>query len=188
MLYLAGAKFNTCTKVIAATYHDTKTRTEDDVSVCGGNDLKHSAFWKLHTVHTSERANGRSCPAQLLTPNRSLLNRETEPDEDEDESATPSGKQESVKAKVVINCAGLYGDDVEKMRGGASATGVEPSSFAPNQFTVVPRKGQFIVFKPIQPSSDVSSLSPEIVIEPVATEFTKGVIAWKTGCETNVRK
>jgi glycerol-3-phosphate dehydrogenase len=60
-------------------------------------------------------------------------------------------------------------------------------------FTVTPRKGQFAVFRPKvdlpPPSSSSSSSSPgvgvdwqapSLIIEPVPTERTKGVILWQT--------
>lgn len=123
-----------------------------------------------------------------------------------------------VKAKVVINCAGLYGDAVEGLRlddrghsgseeGGAGDGAAEAAPW----FKVVPRKGQFVVFAPPSPSSplppamegdagskdapsssmDASSVTqmvarmknanlPSHIIEPVATQFTKGVIVWVT--------
>lgn len=64
-----------------------------------------------------------------------------------------------LKSHVVINCAGLYGDEVESLH-------------RKSPFQITPRKGEFVVFKTDIPLSRV--------IEPVPTQFTKGVIVWTT--------
>jgi glycerol-3-phosphate dehydrogenase len=76
---------------------------------------------------------------------------------------------ETLAARVVVNCAGLFGDKVEQL-------GLRPEQ-APQAagFTVTPRKGQFVVFKPRAGDAGTQS-----IIEPVATQFTKGVIVWTT--------
>ena len=77
---------------------------------------------------------------------------------------TLSGKNMSeVHSKTIVNCAGLYGDQIEKLRDKSHAPG----------FTITPRKGQFVIFKTDQEL-------PDKIIEQVATQFTKGVIVWKT--------
>jgi len=116
---------------------------------------------------------GRSRNGELLAPVPSWQQR------DEDE--------EVVRARVVINCAGLYGDQIELLRlrdaskdapNRNSAKAVtEDAVKAP--FTVTPRKGQFVVYKP-----RTDPEPPTHIIEPVATEFTKGVIAWTTSYGT----
>merc|ERR1712107_51789 len=56
-----------------------------------------------------------------------------------------------------------------------------PNLDAQAPFKVTPRKGQFIVFKPRDGDPVYDGPSPvSHIIEPVATEFTKGVIAWTT--------
>ena len=45
----------------------------------------------------------------------------------------------------------------------------------PLPFNIKPRKGQFIILKPT-----VRHIVPTHIIEPVATQFTKGVIIWTT--------
>jgi glycerol-3-phosphate dehydrogenase len=65
-----------------------------------------------------------------------------------------------LSSHVVINCAGLHGDEVEALH----------RKKAP--FVITPRKGEFVVFKTDVPLSRV--------IEPVPTQFTKGVIVWTT--------
>jgi glycerol-3-phosphate dehydrogenase len=61
-------------------------------------------------------------------------------------------------AKLVVNAAGLFADDLEQLRG------------APVRFTIRPRKGQFLVFdKPAR------SLVNSIILK-VPTERTKGVL------------
>ena len=66
-----------------------------------------------------------------------------------------------VKAKVVINCAGLYGDKVESIHR------ISP-------FTIKPRKGQFAIF-----SQSAGHLLNSIIL-PVPTEKTKGVLLFPT--------
>ena len=67
-----------------------------------------------------------------------------------------------VKAGLVINAAGLYGDRVE--------ADVRGSSF----FTIKPRKGQFVVF-----DKAASKLLSSIVL-PVPTARTKGIVLFPT--------
>ena len=125
-------------------------------SILTSQEVVSAAFedkaWSIETRTTQESALGRSAPGTLLTPN----------------TPTPPALSEGasgslIRTKTVINCAGLYGDLVERMKGPAGA------------FTVTPRKGQFIVFRP-----KTTTASPDTIIEPVATEFTKGVICWQT--------
>ncbi|MDC0224568.1 NAD(P)/FAD-dependent oxidoreductase [Deltaproteobacteria bacterium] len=68
----------------------------------------------------------------------------------------------SIKAKHVINCAGLFGDLVDKVVLGQS------------EFTIKPRKGQFVVF-----DKSAGSLVRSIVF-PVPTERTKGIVIFPT--------
>lgn len=71
---------------------------------------------------------------------------------------TPQGK---VRAGTVINCAGLYGDIVEGF-------------CHKSQFTIKPRKGQFLVF-----DKTANRLANAILL-PVPTERTKGVLIART--------
>ncbi|NIR29414.1 MAG: NAD(P)/FAD-dependent oxidoreductase [Gammaproteobacteria bacterium] len=66
-----------------------------------------------------------------------------------------------VRAEVVINCAGLFGDRVEALA-------------RPSPFRIRPRKGQFVVFD--------KSARRELhsIILPVPTETTKGVLVAPT--------
>ena len=68
----------------------------------------------------------------------------------------------SVKATHVINCAGLFGDLVDADVLGQS------------EFTIKPRKGQFVVF-----DKAAGSLVRSIVL-PVPTELTKGIVIFST--------
>ena len=68
----------------------------------------------------------------------------------------------SIKAKNVINCAGLFGDLVDAVVLGQS------------EFTIKPRKGQFVVF-----DKSAGSLVRSIVF-PVPTERTKGIVIFPT--------
>jgi len=67
-----------------------------------------------------------------------------------------------VRSKQVINCAGLFGDIIDQRLLGRS------------EFTIKPRKGQFVVFD--KPASDLVGA----VILPVPTKTTKGVVIFRT--------
>lgn len=67
-----------------------------------------------------------------------------------------------VTAGQVINCAGLYGDIVDQRLLGAS------------EFTIKPRKGQFVVF-----DKPASALASSILL-PVPSATTKGVVIFRT--------
>ena len=67
-----------------------------------------------------------------------------------------------VRAKQVINCAGLYGDVIDERLLGR------------RDFSIRPRKGQFVVFD--KPASELV----EAVILPVPTKTTKGVVIFRT--------
>lgn len=73
--------------------------------------------------------------------------------------ATSSG---AINARTVINCAGLYGDIVDMRLLGAA------------EFTIHPRKGQFVVF-----DKTASKLIRSIIL-PVPTERTKGIVLTQT--------
>ncbi len=72
---------------------------------------------------------------------------------------TAKGK---VRARYVINCAGLYGDTLDQ------------AVFGESEFTIMPRKGQFVVFD-MAASKLVNS-----VILPVPSERTKGIVLFPT--------
>ncbi len=72
---------------------------------------------------------------------------------------TPRGK---VKARYVINCAGLYGDILDRDVLGAT------------EFNIKPRKGQFVVF-----DKAAHKLVRSIIL-PVPTERTKGIVLFPT--------
>ncbi|MCG8594000.1 MAG: NAD(P)/FAD-dependent oxidoreductase [Kiloniellales bacterium] len=67
-----------------------------------------------------------------------------------------------ILARAVVNCAGLYGDVVEKRLLGEA------------RLTIMPRKGQFVVF-----DKAASKLVRSILL-PVPTERTKGVVLCRT--------
>ncbi|MCD6582297.1 MAG: NAD(P)/FAD-dependent oxidoreductase [Desulfuromusa sp.] len=67
-----------------------------------------------------------------------------------------------VQANYVINCAGLYGDILDQNVLGAS------------EFTIKPRKGQFVVF-----DMAASELLGTVIL-PVPTERTKGIVLFPT--------
>jgi glycerol-3-phosphate dehydrogenase len=72
--------------------------------------------------------------------------------------ATTAG---AVEARVVVNCAGNYGDLVEAIA-------------RPSPFAITPRKGQFVVFD--KPAYDLV----QSIVLPVPTERTKGVVVTRT--------
>ncbi len=67
-----------------------------------------------------------------------------------------------VRAKHVVNCAGLYGDLVNS------------SVFGQAPFTITPRKGQFVVY------DKAASRLAHSVILPVPTARTKGIVLFRT--------
>lgn len=67
-----------------------------------------------------------------------------------------------VRTRYVVNCAGLYGDVLDNAVLGAS------------EFTIKPRKGQFVVF-----DKAASKLLRSIVL-PVPSERTKGIVLFPT--------
>ncbi len=72
---------------------------------------------------------------------------------------TPRGR---VRARHVINCAGLYGDLLDEALLGGS------------DFRILPRKGQFVVF------DKAAGGALRTVILPVPTERTKGIVVCPT--------
>jgi len=70
--------------------------------------------------------------------------------------------RKEINAKMVINCAGLYGDVIDQRLLGTST------------FSIKPRKGQFVVFD--KPASNLL----KAVILPVPTATTKGVVIFRT--------
>lgn len=66
-----------------------------------------------------------------------------------------------INSKLVINCAGLFGDHVENM-------------IHTSPFVIKPRKGQFVVF-----DKTAANLAKPIIL-PVPTEITKGIVITRT--------
>jgi len=73
-----------------------------------------------------------------------------------------SDTQEKISARFVINCAGLYGDQLDEALLGRS------------EFSIKPRKGQFVVY-----DKAASALLSSIIL-PVPTERTKGIVLTRT--------
>jgi glycerol-3-phosphate dehydrogenase len=67
---------------------------------------------------------------------------------------------EGVAARLVVNCAGLYADEVARLGGAAN-------------FAIYPRKGEFLVFDPPRGPLEEIRL-------PVPSERTKGVLVFPT--------
>ncbi|CAF1053159.1 unnamed protein product [Rotaria sp. Silwood1] len=70
------------------------------------------------------------------------------------------------KSRIVINCAGLYGDYIEQIR-------INQQVSSTSTFTIQPRIGQFSVY-----SSSISELPIKSIILPLPTKFTKGIIIY----------
>lgn len=70
--------------------------------------------------------------------------------------------KESVKANHIVNCAGLYGDLLNK------------NVFGKSDFEIRPRKGEFVVF-----DKAASKLLKNILL-PIPTEITKGIVIFPT--------
>jgi glycerol-3-phosphate dehydrogenase len=70
------------------------------------------------------------------------------------------------KSRIVINCAGLFGDFVEQIR-------INQQSSSTSTFTIMPRMGQFSVY--LSPTSQSSIKS---ILLPMPTKFTKGIIVY----------
>jgi glycerol-3-phosphate dehydrogenase len=66
---------------------------------------------------------------------------------------------ERLRCRILVNCAGLYADEVARLAGDDS-------------FEVYPRKGEFLVFEPPEPL--------ERILLPVPTKRTKGVLVFPT--------
>lgn len=174
-----------------------KILTNEDV--CGVKYIKdancdtgeYGGHWRISMTHTESHSVGRSLHGEYFV--KSVSNVDSLPKKEAaKESPCPD---RSVRARIVINCAGLFGDEVENMR--KIALHVASKSQEKNvsngrndihdrgdlgvaedtskmDFKICPRKGQFIVFK-LPPEH-----APTHIIEPVANQFTKGVIVWTT--------
>ncbi len=75
---------------------------------------------------------------------------------------TLQSAQGEIRARHVINCAGLYGDLLDQTLLGESA------------FDILPRKGQFVVY------DKAASELVNAIILPVPTTHTKGVVVFRT--------
>ena len=73
--------------------------------------------------------------------------------------ALASEAGERVSSRVVVNCAGLYADEVARLAGDES-------------FEIYPRKGEFLVFDPAEPLRHI--------LLPVPSAGTKGVLVFPT--------
>lgn len=72
------------------------------------------------------------------------------------------GSSGTIKAKTVINCAGLHGDLLDK------------TVLGETNFHITPRKGQFVVFD--KAACDLVNT----IILPVPSERTKGIVVFRT--------
>eukprot|EP01048_Picozoa_sp_COSAG05_P019517 COSAG05_NODE_3079_length_2340_cov_1.724230_1_plen_648_part_01 len=207
---LHGAQLLTATSVVS-----TACRASMDGSGCWW-EAKLISHPQQQQHNTQMVSPGRSRDGALLVPSPASLPLP---------SVAPTAT--TVRARVVINCAGLFGDAVEQMRlwpttqpplaqplvaeaaspagtsahrdGAAQISRQEQSTAAEESaivglpwqegtpFHVTPRKGQFLVLKPKPATSlnkttnapvELQQLLPQFIIEPVASQFTKGIIAF----------
>jgi glycerol-3-phosphate dehydrogenase len=79
----------------------------------------------------------------------------------DDELVVSETGGESVRSRLLVNCAGLHADDVARLAGDDS-------------FAVYPRKGEFLVFAP--PAGEPL----DRILLPVPTKRTKGVLVFPT--------
>jgi L-2-hydroxyglutarate oxidase LhgO len=70
------------------------------------------------------------------------------------------------QSRIVINCAGLYGDYIEQIRINQQISSI-------SKFTIQPRIGQFSVY-----SSSKLQMTIKSIILPIPTKFTKGIIVY----------
>ena len=166
-----GARLILSTEAVGA-YYDTDAR-----------------LWCVSVVPSSAAQSGRSAPGEVLV---------APPPKESESTRSRRADSSEIQARVVINCAGLYGDVVHQWaptclggrgctaqseggsRGGPQSAEVimgDPIARVDDSapFHVTPRKGQFVVLQP-DPEADL----PHAVIEQVASQFTKGVIIWRT--------
>lgn len=93
---------------------------------------------------------------------QALFNAEVMGGEFDGEKWLINTRKGQVSARYVVNCAGLYGDIVDQRVLGRA------------EFTIKPRKGQFVVF-----DKAASQLLGSIIL-PVPTERTKGIVLFPT--------
>ena len=73
-----------------------------------------------------------------------------------------------LKGRVVINCAGLFGDQIEQIH-------LEEGKSSHPPFHIQPRLGQFAVY--VRPTPKERPLIKSILL-PIPTKFTKGIIIY----------
>ena len=114
-------------------------------------------LWRLFTQPSEDYVPLRSRGGELLCPPPP-----PNPMVDHQSEAFETGE---VRANVVVNCGGLYGDVIEDLRCAGNKS---------LDFTVKPRKGQFLVFLPADGGA------PLHILEPPPSQTSKGVILWTT--------
>ena len=160
-------------------------RLETNCKVVGAKFCEENGVWDIVVSQTAEASIGRSVGGNLLC-NIPLSDVNHHNDNNSPNETDLEDEKFIVNSKIFINCAGLYGDIVDDLT--SISEGQRP-------FSITPRKGQFVVFKPNKSATnddddddeeeeekdnDGKCKLPNCIIEPVATQFTKGVIAWKT--------
>ena len=236
---LHGADIRTATEAVCAQFDADRGvwRIGTRPTTTARQSGRSVAPWAAQAVQVEAEATPGSAPALLTPAPKAGEGRDVEGD-----PAREGGHaaQDVVEARVVVNCAGLFGDVVDAYRlgeagegggvgeggeggrgqrqgegEGGEQQGSEGSDGGGVGFSIIPRKGQFVVFKreaveeaaegvgagagagagaatadaaasstSSTSASSASSAAPVLeldhIIEPVATQFTKGVIAWQT--------
>ena len=178
-----GVKIILSREVIGAKRSEFKD--EDDANEGSQNELT----WKLETRVCDASQTGRSEPHELLVANKESISTSTST-----EGGSVDFGSMIIEAKVVINCAGLYGDRVEAMKTNDTndTTLTNEISSSSSSFHIVPRKGQFVVYRPANFTTTTTATATAIasnqpivpptlsyIIEPIGTSVTKGVIVWR---------
>ena len=126
-------------------------RADDGALVVPGESITDPVAFTLALGRSAEAAGARILRGARVTA--------IEPGADGLSATTQDGQ--TVNARVVVNAAGLYADDIARMLGDHS-------------FEIYPRKGEFFVFA----LPDGQKL--EQIILPVPTKRTKGVLVFPT--------
>lgn len=142
----------------SALLHGAQVKLNSQVTDATLNE--NSKIWNL-TVQKTDRLTsiGRSEKNQILSKAPVI-------------GVKVNQENENFQANFVINCSGLYGDETEHLHSNA----ITNNENGKKEFTITPRKGQFLVLELKNPNFEI----PDSIIEPVSTQFTKGIIVWKS--------
>ena len=80
----------------------------------------------------------------------------------------------AIKSKNVINCAGLWGDEIEILKNSGDLGQAKNSK---SDFNIQPKKGQFLVYEKLP-----AGLIPEEIIVPVYDEVKQTKVYLLISC------